>query len=115
MEMKDILRRLMDEKGINQRWLADHAGVKEPTISRTLSGNSIPGSDLLLKIADALNVSCDYLLGRTADPTVASAQDSRAYIIGNAFFKCSERDKKIILAILGDFLPAAWDEMADKK
>lgn len=114
MEIRDILKQIMQERGISQKWLADHTGVKEPTISRTLSGGSIPGSDLLLKMGEALNVSCDYLLGRTADPSINSNQQDTEYMIGKAFMRCGDRDRKIILAVLGQYLPAAWEEMQSK-
>lgn len=114
MEIKDVLKQTMMEKGVSQKWLADKAGVKEPTISRTLSGGSVPGSDVLLKLAEALNVSCDYLLGRTADPSINSSHQDTEYMIGKAFMRCGDRDRKIILAVLGQYLPAAWEEMQGK-
>lgn len=114
MELCDILKETMLEKGVSQRWLAEKTGVKEPTISRTLSGGSVPGSDLLLKIGEALDVSCDYLLGRTADPRMNSTGQDTEYMIGKAFMRCGDRDRKIILAVLGQYLPAAWEEMKDK-
>lgn len=38
-------------------------------VSRWENGESIPSADMLVRLADALNTSTDYLLGRTDDPT----------------------------------------------
>lgn len=62
------LRKILEKKGATQGELATQIGVTPQTVSQYCSGASEPSFDNLVKIADWLNVSIDYLLGRTADP-----------------------------------------------
>lgn len=62
------LRTLMEERGETQENIAKAAGKTRQTISQYVNGISEPGYDVLVKIADYLDVSIDYLLGRTGDP-----------------------------------------------
>lgn len=63
------LRVLMEERGETQESIAKAAGKTRQTISQYVNGISEPGYDVLVKIADYFDVSIDYLLGRTGDPT----------------------------------------------
>ena len=45
-------------------------GLSKNTLSSMLSGGSTPKSENLAKIADYLDCSVDYLLGRTDNPNV---------------------------------------------
>ena len=60
---------LMMKKNISQRDLAKKAGVTESAMSYYVSGSRVPRSDVLVRIANALETSSDYLLGKTNDPT----------------------------------------------
>lgn len=60
---------LMVKKNISQRDLAKKAGVTESAMSYYVSGRRVPRSDVLVRIANALETSSDYLLGNTTDPT----------------------------------------------
>jgi transcriptional regulator with XRE-family HTH domain len=57
----------MDAVGISQAQLADRAGVSRSGLSEVLNKNRLPGCDFLLKIAVALGISTDYLLGVESD------------------------------------------------
>ena len=71
------LRQTLEGKGVTQGELASLIGVTPQTVSQYCSGASEPSFDNLVKIADKLDVSVDYLLGRTADPNrQASAIDT---------------------------------------
>ena len=50
--------------------LLDECGLSKNTLSSMLSGGSTPKSENLAKIADYLDCSVDYLLGRTDNPEV---------------------------------------------
>lgn len=70
------LRQLMEDRNITQADIASKIGVTPQTVSQYCNGISEPGYDNLVKIADYLDVSIDYLLGRTGDPNrQASAVD----------------------------------------
>lgn len=63
------LRALMEERGETQENIAKAAGKTRQTISQYVNGISEPGYDVLIRIADYFDVSIDYLLGRTEDPS----------------------------------------------
>ena len=58
------LKEIIEERGMTQRELAEKAGITEATISRYLSFQRVPKATHVLKIANALKCSCDYLLGK---------------------------------------------------
>jgi transcriptional regulator with XRE-family HTH domain len=62
--LKDRVAQARDEQGLTQEQLAAAAGVRQSHISRIESGDikNVRG-DILAKIARALKVSTDYLLG----------------------------------------------------
>lgn len=53
---------------------ADQFGVTRATITAWSKNKTVPKGDTVALIASALNVSTDYLLGRTDDPTDYSTQ-----------------------------------------
>lgn len=57
------IKETLKSRGISQRELATRSGITEVTISRYVSGARIPKGTEIIKIAAALNVSADYLLG----------------------------------------------------
>lgn len=65
------LRTLMEERGKTQENIANATGKTRQTVSQYVNGISEPGYDVLVKIADYFDVSLDYLLGRTDDPSRA--------------------------------------------
>ena len=56
---------LLEKKGMTQRELANKIGASEVSISRYISGARMPKANIVVYIADALNTTTDYLLGRT--------------------------------------------------
>lgn len=59
------LRNILWHSKITQQALAEKTGLTAAAISHYVNGKQCPNSPALLLIADALNVSTDYLLGRT--------------------------------------------------
>lgn len=62
------LKTARELRGLNQEQLADRSGLQASAISHFETGNRKPSFENLKKLADALGVSTDYLLGRTDDP-----------------------------------------------
>ena len=58
---------LRKEKGLSQKQAALELGVSQALLSHYEKGIRECGLDFAVKIADYYSVSCDYLLGRTAD------------------------------------------------
>ena len=64
------LKEIRKSKGISQLKMAMDLNTNQNTISRYETGEREPGINELIKIADYLNVSVDYLLGRTNNPNI---------------------------------------------
>ena len=63
------LRQLIEKHSITQDSIASCIGVSRQTVSQYVNGISDPSFETLGKIADYFNVTTDYLLGRTDDPS----------------------------------------------
>lgn len=59
----------------NQGELASQAGMPPSSIAHFESGSRKPSFDTLRRLANALAVTTDYLLGRVEDPSLAQAAD----------------------------------------
>ena len=73
---KSRLRTARDElRGMSQLELAKATGLPPSSIAHFEGGARKPSFDNLRKLANALEVTTDYLLGRTDDPDVAVKAD----------------------------------------
>jgi transcriptional regulator with XRE-family HTH domain len=59
------LKQLREEKNMTQVRLGIEVGVCQETISGYEIKKAVPPADMLIKLADCLDTSVDYLLGRT--------------------------------------------------
>ena len=64
------LKAAKELRGISQTDLADRAKIPASSISHFESGARKPSFDNLKRLALALEVTTDYLLGRVEDPTL---------------------------------------------
>jgi transcriptional regulator with XRE-family HTH domain len=75
MEIREVLaerlRRQRMSLGLNQADLAERTGIPYQVISRLEHGHQSIYVERLVELADTLNVSLDYLVGRTDNPTPA--------------------------------------------
>jgi transcriptional regulator with XRE-family HTH domain len=67
----DLLRKTREDKGLSQSELAHKAGFQPSAISHFESGRRSPSFENLKRLADALSVTIDYLLGRETLPKSA--------------------------------------------
>ncbi len=58
------LKKLREKRKVTQVRLSVAAEVSQETISAYESGKAMPSAETLIKIANYLNTSADYLLGR---------------------------------------------------
>lgn len=61
------LKELREEKGLQQKELAELLNVSKSTISGWEVGRNEPQQEILIKIANVFEVTTDYLLGREDD------------------------------------------------
>ena len=59
------LRQLRESKNLTQLRLAMELNVSQETISGYEIGKAVPPAEMLVKLADALDTSVDYIVGRT--------------------------------------------------
>lgn len=74
MKFNERLKKLREEKGLTQVQLSELTGISARMIQKYESGNARPRLDAAEKIAKALNVTADQLLGN-ADMLVAQAAE----------------------------------------
>ena len=63
MEIRDRLRKAMNDNGINARELSRRCGISESSISRYLLGQMEPKTVAIAKMADVLHVDPVWLAG----------------------------------------------------
>lgn len=59
------LKEMRLKRGLTQKELGEKVGVKQNTFTNWENGKREPNFDNLIKLADALDTSTDYLLGKT--------------------------------------------------
>ena len=69
-----IITFLRKEKKLSQKQAAQELGISQALLSHYEKGIRECGLDFVIKAADYYNVSCDYLLGRTADRDYEAAE-----------------------------------------
>lgn len=106
----DNLNKIMDEKGISQRWLADAAHTTEATISRYANGVHKPNIDIVVQIAKALCVSVDYLMGISPVRGEEVNETAEEQLIVKCFRRASDRDQKLVWGILQEYLRTPSEE-----
>lgn len=106
----DNLNKIMDERGISQKWLADAADTTEATISRYANGVHKPNIDIIVKIAKALSVSIDYLMGLTVIPNGEPNANAEELLIVRCYRRASDRDRRLIWSVMQEYLRSPQEE-----
>lgn len=91
------LRIIRDKRNINQLKLALEIGVTQESISKYENDTTFPSKDILIKLANYLNCSIDYLLGRTDNPNLnkekVSNEDEKIENLIFRYNKLSDENK----------------------
>lgn len=77
MVFADRLKKEIERQGFSYRQLADKMHMTTTTLFRYAKGQRIPRANEILKAANALGVTCDYLLGLSDEPLTTAAQPER--------------------------------------
>ncbi|MBI1393904.1 MAG: helix-turn-helix domain-containing protein [Alphaproteobacteria bacterium] len=80
---KERLKAARDLRGLSQGELAERSGLPPSSIGHFETGSRKPSFDTLRKLANALEVTTDYLLGRTDNPALAESGDPLYRDVGN--------------------------------
>ena len=68
--MQNRLKELRRSRGYTQVSLQMQTGIEQALLSKFESGERIPPTETLLRLADFYNVSIDYILCRTEKPEI---------------------------------------------
>ena len=91
MDFKERLRKIREDKGYTQDDLSRLSGIKKSNISKYENGIHEPTVSILCRLADALDVSIDYLTAR--DAKVISEKEENYNVI------MSEEEIKLIITL----------------
>ena len=67
MTIAESLKRFRKTFNLNQKDVADVLGIKQQSY-QVYESKTKPSAEVIIKIADAYDVSTDYLLGRSDEP-----------------------------------------------
>ena len=98
----------MKRNGLSQKELARKVGVTEAAMSYYVRGDRTPRSDVLTRIAKALNTTTDYLLGNSPD-AVSSAENKELQYLQRNLGKLNEEQ----LQKAEKLLKVAFDDIFD--
>lgn len=101
--MGERIARLMKAKNLSQKELAKAIESTEASVSRYLSDAREPGPKVLVRIADALGVTVDEIVGKE-DPADFATEFPRIRLLlaRNSKILTNEQKKEIINALLSD-------------
>lgn len=106
---KERLKAARELRELDQAALAKHAGLPASSISHFEKGSRKPSFDNLRRLATALKVTTDFLLGRVDEPDAYAGTDQLYRDVQNL----SARDKEIaegFLKMLADRQEREKDE-----
>jgi transcriptional regulator with XRE-family HTH domain len=106
----DRMTELMEKRNLTQKELSEKAGVTQSAMSYYSRGDRTPRSDVLSRIAEALNTSTDYLLGNTTH-AFNDANSEKLQYLQRKLGKLNE--KQLIKA--EKLLEVAFDEIFEEE
>lgn len=98
MEFNERIRMIMNVKGLTQKELSQKANITETSMSKYLSGERTPRIDVIVNVANALDISVDSLLGGK-ETTINGLADAKL-VLARGKDKLSEEDKKELIKFL---------------
>ena len=118
--VKDIGNRIAEirkQRGLNQDELAELATLSRISIARYETGKIEPGAQALGRIAAALEVSTDTLLGRTSDTVKKKNIEPKtveARIISNGIDRMPPDKREVALNLLKTVYSEYFEKEEDK-
>ncbi len=92
---------LMKEKKITQQQLADKLGIGQSTVANWKKRECPPPINFISEIADTLDVSIDYLVTGSYNPTKRTITDDEWFLIRHYRIASEENQDKIRSFVLG--------------
>ena len=98
MNWREKVIQLMQQRGINQKQLAQLSGITESSVSRYLHSEKRPRMDIVVNFAKALQVETDYLLDE--DDRIESAYTAIATAIARKGGELTAEEKNRLIALI---------------
>lgn len=95
-EFGERLLHLLQQKDMSQKELASILEVTEATISRYISGEREPKTEILANIATALGTTSDYLLGLEYNPDFSTVKR----LLARNILKMTAQEKRELIETL---------------
>lgn len=99
MELNGRIKKYMNERHFTQKELAKRAGITEASMSKYLNGERTPRIDVIVNLANALQISTDELLGNDIDVESMTFFKIKT-VLARGMESMSEEDKKKLLKFL---------------
>ena len=109
--LPEKLKLARKQKGFTQRQLAKRTGSDSQRISKYERGVLVPTTAILIKLADALEVSLDYLLRDAEDRPVGKIRDTVLLDQFTQIDSLAENDKQLVKGLLDAFIKKSKFEM----
>lgn len=104
-ELSRRLKKLRMQTGLSQKQFAQSLKLAYAQYNRYERGDNIPNTDILSRLADALNVSVDYLLeGEEKDAAVANFEDKDLLLLFSEVERLKAEDKSYIKKVVADLV-----------
>lgn len=103
-ELSEKLKQARKQKGLTQGQLAKRAGTDSQRISKYERGVLVPTTTILVKLADALDVSLDYLLREAQNRPVGKIRDTALLEQFSQIDSLPESDKQLVKGLLDAFI-----------
>ena len=100
MMLNENIKAIREQRGLSQEELAIRLHVVRQTVSKWEKGLSVPDSDMLVKIAEVLEVSIGELLGQRMYDEKDKNEITEQLIRINEQFAIKNRRSKLILKII---------------
>ena len=100
-ELGERMQRLMTDRALSQKQLAELANVTEVSMSRYINGDREPSVSTLANIATALHTTTDFLLG-TGQGQDFEFRNVKTLLARNASRLSNAQKREIINTLFGD-------------
>ena len=105
MKFHQRLKELRKKKGLSQNELGDITAIHFTQISRYERGDTKPNSDVLTKLAKALDTTVDFLMnGTTTDIVAQAGLDKELISRFQSLQNMNKEDRKTILSLIDAFI-----------
>lgn len=111
MDLGNTIVKLRKEKNLSREDLGNEVGTSGAIIGRYERNEITPSVEVALNIANALEVSLDYLVGSAS----ATVKDKKMVYRLELLDKISKEDKETILKVVDSLLKDAQTEHTKKK